>query len=239
MTTVGDLISLALTDSGAFGQGQALGASDGANALLRTNNMIGQWNRRRWLDYHLVDTGVACTGAISYTVGTGGTFNIPRPDQIEAAYIRQVVPTNPTPIDWPLTLIKAREEYSRIAIKTLAAAPSTYLFYDSDYPLGAVYPWPLPNSNYELHLLTKSVLVTFASLTDVLAIPPEYYDAIYWNLCVRFRAAYRLPPDATFNKQAKKSLDTIRAANFQVGRLRMPPGIRVGPAYNIYSDQGG
>ncbi len=160
------------------------------------------------------------------------------PDRIEAAYIRQVVPTNPTPIDWPLRLISSYEDYSKIAIKTLTAAPSEYLFYDSGFPLGKLYPWPIPNYQYELHILTKAVLQRFNSVDDFVLLPPEYEEAIYLNLMVRLRMAYRMKPDAMMVGLAKAALNTIRRGNTQISVLKMPGPITRGPAYNIASDRG-
>lgn len=238
MTVLADLINLAFKDSGVFAIGETPQAEDTADALRRTNQMISQWNRRRWLVYHLIDSFCTCTGAQSYSVGAGGDINVARPDKIEAAYIRQLVPTNPTPVDWPLRPINTYEEYSEIAIKTLAASPSEYFFYDSGFPNGKLYPWPVPSSQYELHILTKAVLTAFTTVNDALNLPPEYEDAIYLNLVVRFRMAYRLPPDPMANGLARAALQTIRSSNFQIQRLKMPRGIARGPAYNVYSDQG-
>lgn len=241
--TVADIVNLALEDSGAFGADNPPTFQDTMDALWRLNMMVGQWNRRRWVIYHLVDTACVCTGALSYAVGPGEDFDIARPDSIEAAYIRQIVPTNSTPVDWPLKIINSREDYSSIAIKRLAAAPSEYIFYDSGFPDGALYPWPLPNSNYEIHILTKAVISTFAALDDAINLPPEYFQALYLNLAVNLRMAYDSPERPLPQKRdlvglAKASLATIRRSNFQISNLRMPRGISRGPAYNIYSDRG-
>jgi hypothetical protein len=239
MTTAADLINLSLKDSGVLGTGQVAQADDLADALTRLNLMISQWSTRRWLVYHLVDTACACTGATSYTVGTGGAFNVARPDRIEAAYIRQIVPSQPTPVDWYLEQITSREDYAKLTLKTMAASPSDRFFYDSDYPNGVLYPWPIPSSSYELHILTKAVLQQFANTGTTVQLPPQYEEALYLNLVVRNRAAYQLPENKVFTGLAKAALKTIRTSNFQISRLRMPLPIRRGPAYNVYSDQGG
>jgi hypothetical protein len=238
MTTARDIIDLAFKDSGVYGVGQTPLTTDYNDALRRLNMMLSQWNRRRWLVYCLVDSSVACDGSLRYSVGSGGDINITRPDRIEAAYIRQVNASPQTPIDWPLEIIESREEYSQIAIKSLAAAPSEYLFYESSFPLGYIYPWPVPNDQYEIHILTKTVLQQFAAITDTVLLPVEYEQAIYLATVNQMRAAYRFPPDPWYIGQAKAALATIRKSNFQVGRLSMPPGINQGPAYNIYADRG-
>ncbi len=238
MSTVGDLLELCFRDSGVFGIGEVPQAQDTTDALKRLNMMIGQWNRRRWLVYQLIDTAVTCDGSQFYYVGDGGNFNIARPDRIEAAFIRQTTPSNNTPVDWPLTLINSYEDYSKIAIKALAAAPSEYLFYDSGFPLGKLYPWPVPNYQYELHILTKAVLQSFSGVADFILLPPEYEQALYFNTMMLMRMAYRLKPDPIIVGQAKSTLNTLRKANQQISTLKMPRAVTRGPAYNIYADRG-
>jgi hypothetical protein len=101
MTLLSDLVNLAFKDAGVFGTGQTPSTDDQTDALRRVNQMISQWNKRRWLVYHLIDTAFVCTGAQSYTVGAAGNFNIARPDRLEDAYIRQIVPSSSTPVDFP------------------------------------------------------------------------------------------------------------------------------------------
>jgi hypothetical protein len=92
------------------------------------------------------------TGAQSYTVGTGGDFNVARPDRLEAAFVRQLIPSGQNQIDFPLQILQAREDYNRIALKTMGTLPQV-IFYDSAYPLGVIYPWPVPQASiYQIHL---------------------------------------------------------------------------------------
>ncbi len=236
MTTARDIITLALFDAGIFATGTTPSGTDINNGLIRLNEMIAQWQRQRWLIYVLRDVSLAMTGALSYTIGTGGNFNVTRPDRLEAAYIRQTTPAAPNQPDWPLELVQSREAYSNIVLKQLGSFPR-YIFYESSFPLGRVYPWPLPTSLYELHLLLKEVLQTFANLSDVFAMPEEYKAALRWNLVKIFLIAYRLPADEEVNKQAASSLNIIRNANAQIPTLRMPLELVRPGLYNYLSDQ--
>lgn len=238
MATAGDLILKAMRRSGVLGVGQSLQAQDTSDALADLNQMLAQWAHRRWLVYHLVDTAFQCTGATSYTVGPGQNFNIARPDRIEAAFLRQTAPAGPLPVDFPLFIIESYEEYSRITVKSLNASPSNSIFYDSGFPTGRVYPYPIPNTQFQLHLLTKAVLPEFGGLSEEIILPDFYADAIDWNLRARFRSAYRLPIDPYIIGQAKAALGTIRRANLQLTRLVMPSTVGRDSRYNIYSDQG-
>jgi len=236
MTTARDIVMMSLRVSGIIGVGQDPLAEDTNTAFTMLNMMIAQWARKRWVIWHLKDVSKVSTGAQSYTVGTGGDFNTPRPDKIEGAYFRQLT-GYPNQVDFPLELIEAREDYSRISLKTLASF-GQYVFYDSAYPLGSLYVWPIPSASiYEIHILVKEPLVAFADLDTAVAFPPEYEEPLYWNLAMRLRPAYQMPADPQVLMAAKASLNTIRVANSQIGRLTMPKALQRGVNYNIHSDR--
>lgn len=235
-TTALDLIELSLREAGAIGVGQTPGPEDFNDCLRLLNAMMGQWSRRRWLVYHLVDAVCQANGSLNYSIGPGGDFSVPRPDKIEAAYFRQVVNQPPANnVDYPLVPIWSREEYNQIALKSLNSFPQAY-FYDSGFPLGYVYIWPLPSNQYEIHLSIKDTLQTFENLTDEVNLPPEYEEALHYNLAVRLRPLYQLPAEPQIIQLAKLALNTIKNANAQIPALQMPGDLIRGSNYNIYSD---
>jgi hypothetical protein len=236
MSTARDLITLALKDAGINGVGQTPAAEDINDGLTRLNSMIAQWAQRRWLVYHLVDVVFQATGALSYSLGLGGDIPTTRQAQIEAAFFRQTAGVPGNLVDYPLDVLYAREEYNRIALKAMAGFPQI-LFYDSGWPLGNVFIWPVPSNVYEIHLSIKATLQSFTNLSDVFNLPPEYEEAMRLNLSVRLRVAYQLAPDAGLNGLAKLALNTIKNANAQIPTLRLP-GALLGARrpYNIFSD---
>jgi hypothetical protein len=238
VTTPIEIINQSLKDAGTLGVGQSALPEDVNDAFTKLNWMIAQWNRKRWLVYHLVDVAKVSTGAQSYTVGPGQDYDVAvRPDRLEAAFFRQVVQSQPAQIDYPLELIQAREDYNNIALKGLTSFPQ-YIFYDSAWPVGRVYPWPIPQANiYEVHLTLKMVLAQFTSKTQSIDLPNEYYAAIQQNLTLRLWPAYKQPPDATIVALAKDALNVIRGANTQIARLVMPTDLVRPGIYNPYSDQ--
>ena len=237
ITTAGDIIRLSLKDAGILGVGQTAMLEDFNDAFDRMNMMMAQWARKRWLVYHLVDTSFQCTGAQSYTVGPGGDFVFTsRPARIEAAFARQVVPSQPNQIDYPLTQIMAREQYNRIALKELVSFPS-YYFYDPAFPLGNLFPWPIPSALYEIHISTMMVLSEFPDLASTINLPPEYKAALYYNMICRNRAAYQMPPEPVMVRLAKEALNVLRQANTQIPVLVMPSSLTRPGIYNPYSDQ--
>lgn len=237
MTTARDLITMALFDAGIFGTGQVPNQTDINLGLRRLNNMIAQWQRSRWLIWADRTVSVACDGSESYSIGpdVAADINTTRPDRIEAAFIRQNNPPAPNQVDWPLTLVMSAENYSSIRLKQLGSFPQ-YLFYDSQFPLGLLKPWPLPSNLYSLHVVLKQVLQEFTNLSDEFEMPAEYERAIRFNLQEEILAAYKLPPDETVSRLAKSTLQSIKQANTQLATLRVPVELQRSGLYNVFTD---
>ena len=246
--TIRDIAIAALKDVGVLGIGMSPQNEDLNDALFKLNGMIAQWRRKRWLNYHLLDLSVVATGATSYPIGpvgplaqTGAIYMPSRPDKLEAAYVRQLIlagnAPNAGPVDYPLTLIQSYEEYSRIALKSLVSFPRR-IFYDSGFPIGTLYPWPVPQANiYELHVLIKQTLSQYGSINAQVILPEEYVPALHWNLVLRLAPGYKQPLDPTVAALAKDALNVLRMGNTQIGQLKMPVNLHRTGVYNPYSDQ--
>src|SRR3569832_53347 len=128
MTPV-DYIRLALKAANVVGIGQTADAEDTNDCFILLQAMLNQWSMKRWLVPNEVDSALTSTGASSYTVGTGGAFNITHPDRIEAAYIRLLPVNNAQPVDIPLAVIDAHEDYATITCKSITGFPVA-CFYD-------------------------------------------------------------------------------------------------------------
>ena len=83
---------------------------------------------------------------------------------------------------------------------------------------------------------------TVTDVTDdldaVMNMPPEYYEAIHYNLALRLMSMYNYPADPFRSALAKGALNTIRVANSQVSTLSMPTmlrGNRRGSNFYIYN----
>jgi hypothetical protein len=185
--------------------------------------------------YHLVDTDLPMTGARSYTIGIGGQFNVRRPDKIEAARIIQNNPPVPNDVGWPLKLVLSRVNYNNIRMQNLGSFPQ-YLFYDSDYPLGNLFFWPLPSNIYTGRVTTKAALQNFATLNDVLNMPPEWERCLGLNLAVELQMTHKLPQDPILAKLAMGATNVIKVANFQLPTLELPPELVRNAPYNVFTD---
>lgn len=240
VSTVGALLINALTDAGIVGIDEDVEQPILNRAFTQANWLIDTWVRKRWLVYRIQDYAFVSTGAQNYTVGLNGTVNInPRPDRLEYAFLRFLNQAPPAGlfVDIPLGIIQSHEDYSRIPVKNVGTL-AWRIFYDPLWPVGLLFPWPVPQSSlYEIHVGFKVVLPRFASLQQPINFPPEYENALNYNLARRFRSNYQMPVDPEINALAKDGLNTIRLANQQMSTLRMPgPLRRRGRGYDFRGD---
>jgi hypothetical protein len=242
MPTGNDIVIAAAKKSGILGLGQSLEGGDTVDILSDLNDMIAQWRRKDWLIFHLLDLAKVWDGrTTAYTVGPGGDFNITlRPEKIRGAFLRQIVNVG-LPIDYPLKVIYAREQYNNLALKTLVSF-SKYLFYDPSFTgagLANAFLYPVPNASiYEIHITVPEVLAAVTAVDNV-SLPEEYFAALKFNLAKRVRQAYGkgMKPDAELNALAKDALDTIKNANAGIPEAMMPRHILRPSKYNVFSDQ--
>lgn len=260
---VSDLVALALRQIGVGAQGTTPSSADTADGLLHLNLMLAQWQRRRWLVPALVDLTATSTGRADMFVGPGMDFNTAqRPGKIETAFARYFgngmgpadfsaadfseldfqtnnLDKSALAIDYPLTIIESREDYSAISIKNLRTWP-TALFYSPEYPNGRVNIWPIPAVDlWEIHLVCAQILSPTLALTDPIALAPEYADAIMWNLAARLAPSYGQEASPTVASLARGALQTIRNSNWQGPTLSLPEGLvggyRRGYGFNIFA----
>lgn len=244
-TTIGDLATQCMRECGAFGLGQSPSHDDINESWARIQWMLQQWERKRWLVYHLVNLAFTSTGATSYTVGPGGNFNTGtnsvRPERVESAFVRQINSGILNEIDYTLEILQSREDYDKITLKNLQAGPGEAIWLDTAWPLGFVYVWPVPQANiYEIHISIREQLpYQFATVNTTFTLPYEYYAAILYNGALRLRSRFQLStfPGDPLPGLAKDSLATVRGPNTQIAKLRMPSTIRRRGLYNIFSDR--
>lgn len=79
-----------------------------------------------------------------------------------------------------------------------------------------------------------------SNLDTEIVMPEEYEEALMYNLALRCCSMYQIQPMPDTKRFARAALNTIRVVNTQVPTLTMPnaPGLRVGPAFNLYNPDG-
>lgn len=232
--------------AGVVGQGQTISQFDLNLGLRRLNGMLGLWATKRWLIWDLVEIGFTSDGRTTpYLVGPGGDYSIARrPDRIEFAFLRQLTQNQGLPVDTPLKVWEAREQYDLNVLKKNFVSYPSGIFLDTAWPTASMFVYPWPNaSQYQIFIAMKNVFPVFTAQTLMSQIPDFFVEGFKRNLARILRQNYGrgTKPDIELNEMAKDSLNTIKNANLQVPELRMPNGMPgTGGIYNIYSDsQGG
>jgi hypothetical protein len=230
MTTALDMITSALQDLGAIAVEEAPTAAEAVGALNKLNNLIDSWNIENLMIYGVKENVFNLTaGQGVYTLGTGGDFNIPRPNIIQSAYLRTT--TNPT-YDTPVTVL-TQAEYAALPQKNITDNLPLYLYYDNNYPLMNVYLNPVPNTtSYKLVLWTDR-LINNLSLYEQIMLPPGYQRALESNLVIELSPSYGRPVSEATALIARESKATVMRNNLVINELEIDPRL-TRRYFNIY-----
>ena len=198
--TAQTLIKAALRSIGAIATGETPTSDELADGLEAMRFMLRSWSAHNIRTYFTTTETVALTGATSYTWGSGGTITTARPVQIRGAYTSD-------------NIVEVVDEAKyRWLVVANHAGPVEYLWYQPQYPLGYLYPWPLDSST--LYVQTLKELTDPTLITSTIAFPTEYDDAIKWNLAVRLAPEYGKEAGATVVALAATTLHAIETLNF-------------------------
>lgn len=206
--TVRDLVTRALRVATVVGAGETPDADDAADALLNLNLMLDAWQAERLYVFAVVErTGTLVAGTATYTVGTGATFNVPRPVRIEWAYTR-----DSQSYDRQIDIVPD-QVFAQIPLKSQGNNFPTVLWYEQAYPLGIIHLWELPTSGLTLRFGAWTVLSEYASLNDAVSLPPGYEDAIVFSLAERICPEYGKAISVDLMRQATNARANIQQDN--------------------------
>jgi hypothetical protein len=210
MTTALNIIERALTDLTVLEGGGSASAQESADGLIYLNDLIQSWSNEGLTIYaNTVDT-LTLTGAVSYTMGTGGTFSVARPVSVKSAYCTY------SGYDYPVDII-SRDQYEAIADKDATSDIPTCVYVNYTYPYATVYVYPVPSSG-TLSLSSDKPLTEQATAATVLSMPQGYERALRLNLAVELMPQYGLMNQAiiAMAMKAKADIKRVNAANNQV-----------------------
>ena len=154
------------------------------------------------------------TTAQTYTVGTGGVFNMERPDRIESAI------ASTGGVDYALEIIDT-ERWNEIAYKDVGGIPA-YLKYDASVPLGLVSIFPKGNG-YTITLNTFKPIPRFASLTTELVLQRGFERAIAACLAVEIAPETGKTPSQELMMMATSAKAAIKSINAETPILMGDP----------------
>jgi len=213
LATALDLCESALKEIGALAASETAPAGEANDALAQLNRFIDVLATEPGSIFYRTRTLATLTAnQASFTVGTGGNINIPRP-----VFIHHVnyVDTTPSPdVEIPLGDGLTEDEYAGLVVKALTSTRPSRWYYSPTYPLGTLYPWPIPSdSGLQWAVYHSSAVSQFAALGDTVSLPPAYEEMLVKNLAVLLAPQFEKQPSPLTLKAAVESLSNIRRAN--------------------------
>lgn len=234
MATAISIITRAMRLSRAIGVGETATDDEAADGLAALNSMLDSFSIERLNVYYIVEETLTLVAAQqTYTMGSSGDLNTTRPTRIEdACFIRYAS------IDTPLMLVNF-EAWAAIPAKTVSSNIPNLLFVDMQNPLVRLSFYPTPSSASAVaHIFSWKQLQQFATLTDVLALPPGYERMITYQLACEWAGpefGQTITPDVMrIATQAKANIKRVNAPA-PVMRTELGAMTRQWPAYSIYT----
>lgn len=211
MSTVLDIIKGSMRLIGAIAPSENPTPDEAQDALSVLNDMVDAWNNEPLMIY-VIQTQVFNfqAGKVSYTIGAGGDFNVPRPPQIDTAYVR-----TPQGQDLPLDLINDAE-YAAITIKSTQSSIPMKMRDDGNYPLKSLYFWPVPSdASYQVVINSWTPISSFTGINQEVSFPPGYKKALRYLLALELAAEYGKSAPAEVVAIANESKAQIKRKNFR------------------------
>lgn len=217
--TARSMITNALLDINVLADGETPTATQAAGGLRILNNMIDSWNIKPYRVYGAYSVLVPLiSNQGTYTWGTGGNINSPRPGVIQSAFLRNTtLPANNVQ-DIPLPIL-SNFEFQNAPFKAQTTSQPYYVYINETYPLTQVTLYPIPtDGNYSVVLWYSGLISNFA-LDDQIILAPGYSRAIQSNLAIELSPSYGAQVDPSTQLIANESLQDLTAKNFQMQEI--------------------
>lgn len=241
MADVRDVCTQALRELGVIAAEDTPSASDILTAIAALNRLLDQWAAERLMIYKISRTTFALSsGDQSYTVGSGGNFNVARPIKIDHFTIYD--DTAATPDEVSLEEL-TDDAYALIRQKTATSTEPIYFYYNPTFPLGTLFLWPSPTSDDLTGALYAPEQVsefpeTAAGLATAISQPPGYRRMLVKNLAMEMAPSFERSPTQELKDQAADSKSIVKLANVRMMDMPVDPGWLSGRGYRFDINQG-
>lgn len=248
MSTMRSLVTSALRLLNVVQENETPSAADMDIALSAFNGMLDSWSAERLNIFTVNPTYFNLVpNQQSYTLGTGGDWNTPRPMQILSAqvslnstftpassigdfFIFEKYETSQNTLDIPLEMLNDAQ-YAAINVKMTPSTFPTKIYDNGDFPLRKVYVWPVPTEVHPIILWLWAPLSNKSNLDMPLNLPQGYERALKFNLAVEL--------SAEFGKTLPEQIYTIaNEAKAVIKRLNSGPQVIMGDIALVQSGTG-
>lgn len=231
--TVSDLVTASLTDLGVLAEGEVPTAAQAQLGFDKLNRMVDRMAADRLQIYALVATDIAIVPSqASYTVGTGGNFNIARPMFMDYVSFWSTA-TTPAVV---LTLDPLTDDlWNALPVPALTSAQPTNFYWQPSYPLGKLWLYPIPTgTTLRLGISVPTAIAQFAALTTTVALPPGYASMLVSNLAINLAGPFGVQVSPSVVQEAQESMALVKRSNQTLEDLQFDPAALIGNGGNSY-----
>lgn len=232
-----DLISSSLRLIGVLASGETPSGAEGADGLVILNQLIDEWNSERLSIFAITTHEFTLTvNKQTYTMGTGGDFDVARPARIERASIIQL--SNPSqPLELDIEILN-EQGWQAIPVKEITSTLPQVVYIDDAFPLRNLSYWQTPSIAVRTKLYAWTPLAVFTLAGDT-TLPPAYLKALRYNLAVDLAPEYGRTTPVEVAVQAASSKGKLKSLNIPKFVMTVDPALRGdggGAQYNWRSD---
>jgi len=229
--TGNEIIQAALEELGILAAGEGTAPADQALGQRRLNALLDQWKTRRLLIYQVVRSEVAFAASTpSYTLGSGGDWNIARPIFIQGAAF-----VDDNGAESPIDVLDDRD-WAALSQKDSTADRPTALWCDRTIDANSratVYVWPVPTASGTLALYLPTAISEITTFTSALVLPPGYRNALIYTLAERLAPAFNREISDDLRKLAREARADLERINSQPPRISTDPYCRDGGFFDF------
>jgi len=199
--TANTLIKAALRSIKVIASGETPTNDDMQDGLEALRIMLRSASAKTLMIHYIEQETLAMSGAASYTIGSGGDCDTTWPVSVIGGVVDS---------DYVLTMV-ANERYRRLA-RLDSGGTAKYLWYNPEYPLGVLYPWPTGGGSMVIDCVRP--LTDPTAITDTVSFPPPYDAYIKWNLAISMSPEYGVTPSQLIFDLARDSRRAVEVLNF-------------------------
>lgn len=232
-----DIIKSAMRLIGAIDPGEEPEGPEAQDALEILNQMVDSWNIERLMIYGLeMNEFPLVVGQQTYTLGTNGDFDMPRPTRIEAMGLVNINSNPAMPMEIPMYMLSL-DDWEQIPVKSIASTYPLYVYDDGSIPFRNLNFWIVPTIVSNVRIYSWVNLSQFTDLTTPLDFPPGYIKAIRYCLAVDLAPEWGLPVPDAVAAQAILERAKIKSFNIEPSVLELSDDLIGGGVANIYTGQ--
>jgi len=239
MAIVLDLITHALMDIGAYGQGQSEVPTheDAQVALGYLQRQIDAWNAERETLIVQARVDFILRAGTSYiTIGPTGEIPAHKPTWLDT--VKYVIPGSHPEIEMKLGMLND-DTYACITIKSLPNTLPLQVYYQTGPVNGELFFWPQVTQDIKIYLYYLAPTDVPAAITSVINGPPGYEEAFHCQLAERLLTPFGIKDPTIISlvrDHSEKAYARMKRPNMDPGQRGLDWAVLGAGAYNVLAD---